>query len=224
MLKFILTAAFATIILIVPLKGAQVEADSIIQKTATDSSKIIADTTAMVPADTTISDTSIISLPGKIEEADTVSTTIPAGTILVINFYKAVSTTYSSGATISQILDKDFTYGDKVIAPAGSFVSCKIIESRRGSKLTLSFTEIILNGKNISIKTETAGIEGENDKTARIVGQVFFSGGPFGGGTAGNRAPITGGLEGFKTGQKDIQIPSGTILKVPLKEDLVIKE
>ncbi len=231
MLKFRFAAGlFFAIVLATPVRGAVVAPVSTV--TVSDST-VTKDTTIIVSDSTTVPDSvlgknaetdsiKITTADSASVSADSAGITIPAGTKLSIYFYKSISTAEPSGFTFSQILDEDLTYEGEIIAPKGSPVKGKIIESREGTKLTFLLTHISANGNTIEITTDIAGVTGKGN-TANIIGPVSFMGGAFGGGTAGNGAPIPSGLAGLKYGKNDIQIPVGTLMEIPLKEPLVIK-
>lgn len=221
----IAAALFLMVILTGSILGTTVIPDSTLNKsTNIDSLGIPPDTTLkknsgtdslqiMMPADPTSKNNST---------ADSLEMIIPADTKLMIYFYESISTAKPSGSSFSGILDEDFTFNGSIIAPKGSIVKGKILESSTGSKLTFRFTGLIVNGTSLVIETYTAGVEGR-DNIGNVVGPVTFKGGAFAGGTAGNGAPITGGLTGLHTGKNDIEIAAGTLMIIPLKEPLVIK-
>jgi hypothetical protein len=156
--------------------------------------------------------------------------TIPAGTKLMVNISKPISTaTNPAGSTFSEILEVDFVYDGKVIAPKGSTIYGRIDECRGGkvlggSKLTFEFTGIMVNNQLTEIVTEPIGVEAGKGNTAKMVGAGALIGGAFGGGSgSGTGALIAGGLAVLSSGKNHIQIPAGTLVEVPLKAPLVIK-
>jgi len=156
--------------------------------------------------------------------------TIPAGTKLMVNISKPITTaTNPAGSTFSEILEVDFVYDGKVIAPKGSTIYGRIDECRGGrviggSKLTFEFTGIMVNNQLTEIVTEPIGVEGGKGNTAKMVGAGALIGGAFGGGSgSGTGALIAGGLAVLSSGKNHIQIPAGTLVEVPLKAPLTIK-
>ena len=156
--------------------------------------------------------------------------TIPAGTKLMVNLSKPLSTaSNAAGSTFSEILEVDFVYDGKVIAPKGSQIYGKINESRGGkviggSKLTFTFTSIMVNNQLTDIVTDPIGVEGGKGNTAKMVGAGALIGGAFGGGSgSGTGGLIAGGLAVLSSGKNHIQIPAGTLVEVPLKAPLTIK-
>ena len=156
--------------------------------------------------------------------------TIPAGTKLMINISKPISTaTNPAGSSFSEILEVDFVYDGKVIAPKGSTIYGRIDECRGGrvlggSKLTFEFTGLMINNQLTEIVTDPIGVEGGKGNTAKMVGAGALIGGAFGGGSgSGTGALIAGGLAVLSSGKNHIQIPAGTLVEVPLKVPLVIK-
>lgn len=156
--------------------------------------------------------------------------TIPAGTKLMVNISKPITTaTNPAGSTFSEILEVDFVYDGKVIAPKGSTIYGRIDECRGGrvlggSKLTFEFTGMMVNNQLTDIVTDPIGVEGGKGNTAKMVGAGALIGGAFGGGSgSGTGALIAGGLAVLSSGKNHIQIPAGTLVEVPLKSPLVIK-
>lgn len=156
--------------------------------------------------------------------------TIPAGTKLMVNMDKPVSTAKNpAGSMFTAILEVDFVYDGKVISPKGSTIYGRIDECRGGkvlggSKLTFEFTGIMVNNQLTEIVTEPIGVEGGKGNTAKMVGAGALIGGAFGGNSgSGTGALIAGGLAVLSAGKNHIQIPAGTLVEVPLKAPLVIK-
>lgn len=156
--------------------------------------------------------------------------TIPAGTKLMVNISKPISTASNpAGSTFSETLEVDFVFDGKVIAPKGSTIYGRIDECRGGrvlggSKLTFEFTGIMINNQLTDIVTDPIGVEGGKGNTAKMVGAGALIGGAFGGGSgSGTGALIAGGLAVLSSGKKHIQIPAGTLVEVPLKIPLTIK-
>lgn len=154
--------------------------------------------------------------------------TIPAGTKLMVNLDKPLSTAKNpAGSTFSSILEVDFVYDGKVISPKGSQIYGKVVECRGGkvvggSKLTFQFSDIMVSNQLTPIVTDPIGVEGGKGNTAKMVGAGALIGGAFGG--AGEGAAIAGGLAVLSAGKKNhIQIPAGTLVEVPLKSPLTIK-
>ena len=156
--------------------------------------------------------------------------TIPAGTKLMVNMDKPVSTAKNpAGSIFTAILEVDFVYDGKVISPKGSTIYGRIDECRGGrvlggSKLTFEFTGITVNNQLTDIVTDPIGVEGGKGNTAKMVGAGALIGGAFGGGSgSGTGALIAGGLAVLSSGKNHIQIPAGTLVEVPLKAPLTIK-
>ncbi|MBE0571779.1 MAG: hypothetical protein IH618_09575 [Ignavibacteriaceae bacterium] len=153
--------------------------------------------------------------------------TIPEGTKLMVNLDKPISTAKNpAGSTFSAILEVDFVYDGKVIAPKGSPVYGKVIECRGGrvlggSKLTIQFTDIMVNNQLTTIVTDPIGVEGGKGNTAKTVGAGALIGAAFGG--AGEGAAVGGALALLSAGKNHIQIPAGTLAEIPLKAPLTIK-
>ena len=113
--------------------------------------------------------------------------TIPAGTKLMVNLDKPLSTAKNpAGSTFSSILEVDFVYDGKVISPKGSQIYGKVVECRGGkvvggSKLTFQFSDIMVSNQLTPIVTDPIGVEGGKGNTAKMVGAGALIGGAFGG-------------------------------------------
>ena len=159
-----------------------------------------------------------------------VPVTVPAGTKLMVKLDKSINTAQNpAGSVFTAVLETDLAVEGKVIAPKGSQVYGKVIESRGGrvlggQKLTFQFTDLMINNQLTPIQTDPMGIEGGKGNTAKMVGAGALIGSAFGGGEgAGTGALIAGGLAVLRSRGNHIQIPADTIADITLKSPLVIK-
>jgi hypothetical protein len=83
--------------------------------------------------------------------------TIPAGTILTVYTLQTVSSIDMPGTPAPAQLVEPVAVNGKVVLPAGTYFSGKIITSRRlissGDRLTVNLTEVRLGGRDIPITT-----------------------------------------------------------------------
>lgn len=156
--------------------------------------------------------------------------TIPEGTRLMVKLDKPISTAqHKKGAVITAVLDIDLAVDGKVIAPKGSQVYGKVIESRGGKvlggqKLVVQFTDLMINNQLTPMLTDPVGVEGGKGKTIKKVGAGALIGSAFGGSKGAKEgALIAGGLSILGASANHIQIPAGTIAEIPLQAPVVIK-
>jgi hypothetical protein len=88
-------------------------------------------------------------LPGR-------ASTLPSGTVLSVRTLEPVSSGDKAGKTFAAQLDTSLIVKGRVTAPAGSVVYGRVESSRsaRQSKLALSLTQIVVNGRPVAIATE----------------------------------------------------------------------
>ena len=96
--------------------------------------------------------------------------TIPAGTTLAVQNTSSLSSQDPKGRTFSAKLDQDVAVNGKVLLRAGTKASGKIKSSRanprRSEPLTLELTSISVNGRDVSVKTNSFE-PGSPTRTAR---------------------------------------------------------
>jgi hypothetical protein len=156
--------------------------------------------------------------------------TVPEGTRLMVKLDKPINTAENpTGSVFTAVLETDLVVDGKVVAPKGSQVYGKVIESRGGrvlggQKLIFQFTDLMINNQLTPILTDPMGVEGGRGNTAKMVGAGALIGSAFGGGEgAGTGALIAGGLAVLRSRGNHIQIPADTIADVTIKAPLVIK-
>ena len=156
--------------------------------------------------------------------------TVPEGTRLMVKLDKPINTAENpTGSVFTAVLETDLAVDGKVVAPKGSQVYGKVIESRGGrvlggQKLIFQFTDLMINNQLTPILTDPMGVEGGRGNTAKMVGAGALIGSAFGGGEgAGTGALIAGGLAVLRSRGNHIQIPADTIADVTIKAPLVIK-
>ena len=170
------------------------------------------------------------NMKDSVKEKSDKPVTIPEGTRLMVKLDKPINTAqHKKGAVVTAVLDIDLTVDGKVIAPKGSQVYGKVIESRGGrvlggQKLVVQFTDLMINNQLTPILTDPVGVETGQGNTVKKVGAGALIGSAFGGSKgAGKGALIAGGLSVLGSGKNHIQIPAGTIAEIPLMAPVVIK-
>ena len=165
-----------------------------------------------------------------VKEKSAKSVTIPDGTRLMVKLDKPINTAqHKKGAVVTAVLDIDLAVDGKVIAPKGSKVYGKVIESRGGrvlggQKLIVQFTDLMINNQLTPILTDPVGVETGQGNTIKKVGAGALIGSAFGGSKgAGKGALIAGGLSVLGSGKNHIQIPAGTIAEIPLMAPVLVK-
>lgn len=85
------------------------------------------------------------------------ASTLPGGTVLWVRTLEPVSSSDKAGKMFAAQLDTNLIVKGKVTAPAGSKVYGRVESSRSAgqSKLELSLTQIIVNGRPVAIATES---------------------------------------------------------------------
>ena len=84
------------------------------------------------------------------------ASTLPGGTVLLVHTLEPVSSGDKAGKKFAAQLDTNLIVKGKVTAPAGSIVYGRVESSRSGqSKLALSLTQIVVNGRPVEIATES---------------------------------------------------------------------
>ena len=96
---------------------------------------------------------------------DSPAATVPAGTVLVVRTLDAVVSTDTPGTRFAAQLANNVAVNGKVILPAGTKFSGKIVTSRRmvssTQRLTVNLTDVQVGGRAVPIKT--AAIPLSND-------------------------------------------------------------
>jgi hypothetical protein len=98
------------------------------------------------------------------------ATTIPAGTVLDVKTASSISSQDPAGRSFAAQLDQDVAVKGQVLLKAKTQAFGKIKSSRanprKSEPLTLELTSISVNGRNVSVKTNTVQ-PGSPTRTAR---------------------------------------------------------
>ena len=157
---------------------------------------------------------------------------VPAGTRLVIRMVDGISGGNSRAGTLfTARLQGNLMVGNTIVAPDGSMVFGRIINSSGASRvagrseLSLELTDIQVNGTRFPILSNDYSVQGGNalGGTARRTAGGAGLGAVIGaiGGNAGRGAAIgaaTGGGASLLMRGEQINIPSGTLLEFRLQQ------
>lgn len=166
--------------------------------------------------------------------------TVPAGTTLPIRITQHISVkTAVAGDTFSGTMAESIRDNDgRILIPRGTPVSGVISQAhKRGhfkgaSVLSLRLTNMTLDGKDYSLATGhmTETKKGKGKRTAAMIGGGAGVGMLIGGIASGGVGLLAGGLAGGgagtllagTTGNKDLDIPSESIVRFKLTDDLSV--
>src|SRR6266404_677931 len=102
--------------------------------------------------------------------ANSFAATIPAGTTLSVSTASSISSQDPVGRTFAAQLDQDVAVKGNVLLKAGTKAFGKIKSSRanprKSEPLTLELTSISVNGRNVTVKTNSVQ-PGSSPRTAR---------------------------------------------------------
>ena len=160
--------------------------------------------------------------PATAAAAAPASGTAPAGTKLMVNLMKDVSTaSHKEGATIEGVLAVPLTVEGRVLAPADTKVFGKVLDSRGGrvvggSYILFTFTSLLVGDQTIPIKTSEVGAEAGKGQTAKAVGAGALIGAAAG--SAATGAAIGGAAAVLMSRNNHLQIAAGTKAEVSLLE------
>ena len=165
----------------------------------------------------------------KIKSQSKESINIPEGTRMMVKLDNPINTAKDKkGSVVTAVLDIDLVVDGKVIAPQGSKVYGKVLESRGGKilggqKLIVQFTDLMISNQLTAILTDPTGVETGAGNTVKKIGAGALIGSAFGGSKgAGKSALIAGGLSVLGAKGNHIQIPAGTIAEIPLLAPVTI--
>jgi hypothetical protein len=99
------------------------------------------------------------------------ASTVPSGTVLSVRTLEPVSSVDKAGKKFAAQLDTNLIVKGRVTAPAGSVVYGRVESSRSAgqSKLELSLTQIVANGRPVAIATESY------EESGHRIGRAFVS-------------------------------------------------
>jgi hypothetical protein len=152
--------------------------------------------------------------------------TVPAGTTFMVRTREALdSSRHRAGHKFTAILEADLVANGTVVAPKGSTVYGELTEAKQArrlagrSEMTITFTGLMIDNQIRPLQSGSVNAVAETGSAGETVGRTA-------------RGAIIGGLidgsDGAKTGAKvgagvsvltrgsQINIPSGTLLEIPL--------
>ena len=163
--------------------------------------------------------------------------TIPTGQELDVRLQDSLS---SESATVEQRFEAttavDLRQGNSVLVPAGSTVRGVVSDVKkagridRSGSLTLSFDQMVVNGREIPIRataTQVFKSEGIREE-AGTAGVGAGVGGIIGGVLGGVKGAILGAVIGAggaiaATDGKDIELPAGAVVRLRLDSDVNVR-
>jgi len=143
----------------------------------------------------------------------------------VLTEYNLDTGSTKSGERFTCVLEADLAVNGVVLAPKGSQVYGKVLESMKAkrvrgkAKLLVELTDIKIKGQLQPIVSEQLGWEGDRSGTLKKLGAGAVVGGVAG--DAGKGALVGGALAVLTKG-KQIQIPAGTLLEFRLAQPLSV--
>jgi hypothetical protein len=165
---------------------------------------------------------------------------VPAGTSLVVRMGNTIDTkTANAGDTFTGTLARSVAVGDDIAIPAGAGVAGSVVDSKSPGKfkgegvLSVTLNSITVNGvpTNISTSTYAQNVKGKGKRTAAVTGGGAGGGALIGGLAGGGKGALIGGLLGAGggaavsafTGNKDLQIPSESVVTFKLANSITVK-
>ncbi len=154
---------------------------------------------------------------------------VPAGARLLLRMDEALSSrTHKAGHKFTASLEADLAVGGVVVAPIGTKVYGKLAATKRAkrlagqSELTVRFTDIMIDGQLVPIKTTQ--VKAVSEETGRDSTGKVARGGAVGALADGGDKAATGSQAGaglaILTRGAEINVPAGTLLEARLKQDL----
>jgi hypothetical protein len=177
--------------------------------------------------------------PAKKSEAPPI--VIPAGTVLTVRLETAVSSNKShEGDPFEASLAEPVVIGEKTAIPKGTSASGVVTQAhaagkfKGGATLDLSLNSITLDGQPHEIHTAVfaEASKGKGKRSAGFIGGGTAAGALIGGLTGGGKGAAIGGLLGagggtagaaFTGNNRDISLPTETLVKFTLSQDLSVK-
>jgi len=169
----------------------------------------------------------LLALAPVLSGQQTRGVTIPAGTTLMVRTLSELSTHQRAGTHFEAVLQEDIHVGNTVVAHAGTPLYGKITRSEGGKKvgkqkLAATITDMKLNGRMISIVTDTAGASEKYGGGLATVGGGTLVGAVIGGGAGAVVGGVAGVVGSAATKDRHISVPAGKIAKVHLREPVTI--
>lgn len=154
------------------------------------------------------------------------SITVPAGTTFMVRTREALDTSrHRAGHKFTAILEGDLVANGSVVAPKGSTVYGELTEAKQAgrlagqSEMTITFTGLMINNQIRPMQAGSVKAVSESgsgrDTVGKVAGGAIIGGLIDGKSGARTGAKVGGGVAVLTRGAS-INIPSGTLLEVPL--------
>lgn len=155
--------------------------------------------------------------------------TVPAGTRIMVETVDYLdSSRQKAGHRFRARLAGDMVVDGKVVAPGGSILYGILAEAKKSrravgrAQLTLTFTDITINGQLVPI--QTSAIQAVTDATTKKSAGQVARGAAIGGLVDGSSGAKTGAKVGVGaavlTGGSQVKIPANTLLEFSLAQPL----
>lgn len=149
---------------------------------------------------------------------------IPAGTFLAVRLIDSIDTDKNKvGDPFNASLDEPLVIGDETVAPKNTLVHGRIIESKESGKISgapelrLELTDMILNNRQISIRTgdyQEIG-QGRGTRSAEMIGGGAAVGALIGAIAGKGKGVAIGAASGAAAGTAVQVLTKGNQLKIP---------
>jgi len=166
--------------------------------------------------------------------------TVPAGTVVNVRVNEPLSSkTSQAGERFTGVIAEPVEIGDSVVIPKGADATGEVTEAvplgrfKGGAKLGIALRTVTINGR--TYKVEAAPVErtakGKGKRTGTMVGGGAGLGALIGGLAGGGKGAAIGAITGAGaggagaafTGNKDIVIPSESVLSFKLSQPVSVK-
>jgi hypothetical protein len=154
---------------------------------------------------------------------------VPANTAIYVRLQQPISSaTAQSGQNFSAVLDEPLAVDGQTLAPAGASVAGTVVAARESGHfnstgyLRITLTSMVLNGKQVSIQTNSMFVGGGNYKKRNLAfagsgtGGSALLGALVGGGDTGDRAAT------YSAGKNEVGFVAEKRLAFRLKQPLDI--
>jgi hypothetical protein len=165
---------------------------------------------------------------------------VPAGTNIVVRMGNTIDTkTANAGDTFTGTLAHAVAVGDDIAIPAGAGVTGTVVEAKSPGKfkgegtLVVTLTSVNVGGIPTTVQTSNyaQSVKGKGKRSAVMTGGGAGGGALIGGLAGGGKGALIGGLLGAGggaaasafTGNKDLQIPSESVVTFKLANSITVK-
>lgn len=166
------------------------------------------------------------------KKADPKPVTVPAGTRIMVETIDVLdSSRQKAGHRFRAKLAGDMVVDGEVVAPSGAILYGILSEAKKSrravgkAELTLTFTDLTVNGQLIPIQTDSikAVTDATTKKSAGQVGRATVVGGLANGKKGARTGAKVGAGAAVLTGGSQIKIPPNTLLEFNLVHPLTVQ-